>query len=409
MTHSQHYALTAARLITPLETITNGVVLVRDGRIEALGGRNATPIPAGTPVFDYGENVLAPGLIDLHVHGGAGRDLMAIDAAGLTEFEAHLARHGVTSYYPTTVTAPLDGILASLEKLGRAVRRAGQEERDGGAPRAQPLGIHLEGPFLSHARRGVHPPEALMAPTPQLLERFRQAAEGQIRIVTIAPELPGAAETIAAATQLGIRCSMGHSDADLAAARAGIEAGARQATHTFNAMPPLDHRTPNLLTAVMTDPRVRAELIADGIHVHPLVVDILLRTKGPEGVMLITDGISATGMPEGRYRLGPLEVEVRDGTCTYEGKLAGSVLTLDRAVRNAAKFAAWPLSQALRLATYNPAEAMGLTDGRGTLRAGGRADFVVLTPQGEVVEPITGGRRGGAEATASGRGAKANT
>lgn len=390
--------MTAARLATPLASIENAVVVIRDGRIEALGPREAVAIPAGAPVTDFGDRLLAPGLVDLHIHGGAGRDVMEGDGDALAAIEALLARHGVTSYYPTTVTAPLDAILRALDKLGRAIAAgAGREPEPG---RAQRLGIHLEGPFLSHARRGVHPPENLLAPTPALLERLWQAAQGQIRIVTIAPELPGAAETIAAATRLGIRCSLGHSDADLAAARAGIEAGARQATHTFNAMPPLDHRVPNLLTAVLSDARVRAELIADGIHVHPLVVQLLLRSKGVEGVMLITDGISATGMPEGRYRLGPLEVEVRDGTCTYEGKLAGSVLTLDRAVRNIVKFAGWPLEQALRLATVNPCAAMGLSGGQGALQAGGPADLVALTRDGEVVETIVGGRRAPAPAVA---------
>ena len=209
-------------------------------------------------------------------------------------------------------------------------------------------------------------------------------------MLTIAPELPGALEVIAQAAGRGVCVSLGHSDAGLDAARAGVAAGARHATHTFNAMRPLDHRDPGILGEVLTDSRLSADIIADGIHLDPTIVQLFLKAKGPEAAVLITDAIAATGMPDGRYRLGSLEVDVKDGRCLSGGKLAGSVLTMDRAVRNVMQFAHWDLRQAVRLATANPARVAGLKDA-GSIQAGTPADFVVLSPNGEVRNTIIGG------------------
>ena len=254
------------------------------------------------------------------------------------------------------------------------------------------MGIHLEGPFISHKRPGVHPLENLLPPTLEMFEKFWQAARGHIKVMTIAPELEGAKELIAEATRRGVCVSMGHSDADTWAAQSGIAAGARHATHTFNAMRPLDHREPGILGEVLTDERLTAEIIADGVHVDPLVVDLFLRAKGPETSVLVTDGTAATGMPNGKYRLGSLEVDVADGKCTSNGKLAGSVLTLDQAVRNVMKFANWDLQSAVRLATLNVARAVGLPPGTGSIRRGAVADIVALGTKGEVRQTIVQGR-----------------
>jgi N-acetylglucosamine-6-phosphate deacetylase len=219
-------------------------------------------------------------------------------------------------------------------------------------------------------------------------------------MMTIAPELEGAVEVIAEAARRGVCVSLGHSDADFAAAERGIAAGARHATHTFNAMRPLghntlshsilDHRGPGILGAVLTDGRVSADIIADGIHLDPAVVKLFAKAKGPEQTVLITDAISATGMPDGRYRLGSFEVEVRDGKCMADGKLAGSVLTMDRAVRNLARFAEWDLPQAIAAASQNPARAARIAN-KGVLAAGADADFVVLNAEGEVLRTFVGG------------------
>ena len=220
----------------------------------------------------------------------------------LAAVERLMTKHGVTSYCPTTVTAPVDTTLRSLEALGKAVERASGSVGDG--TRARPLGVHFEGPFLSHAKRGVHPPALLQPASRELFDRMWQAAGGRVSVMTIAPEIEGALDLIAEATRRGVCVSLGHSDAELTQARAAINAGARHATHTFNAMRPLDHRNPGLLGAVLTDRTVTADIIVDGIHVDPVVVDLFLRAKGMEGAVLITDAISATGMPDGTYMLG---------------------------------------------------------------------------------------------------------
>jgi N-acetylglucosamine-6-phosphate deacetylase len=382
-------ALTADRLVAPTEVVEHPLLLVEDGKILEVAAQTGRRVPAGTQQLDFRGGWIAPGYIDLHIHGSGGYDVMDEAAAALLALERLLARHGVTSYYPTTITAPVDETLRALERLADAIetRRRGSGESKG---LACPLGIHLEGPFLSHARRGVHPAENLLAPTIETFERFWQAARGHIRMMTIAPELEGAVEVIAEAVGRGVCVSLGHSDADLAAAERGIAAGARHATHTFNAMRPLDHRRPGILGAVLTDHRVSADIIVDGVHLDPAIVKLFAEAKGRENTVLITDATAATGMPDGRYRLGPLEVEVKDGRSMADGKLAGSVLTMDRAVRNLAAFAAWPLERAIAAATCNPARVAGQA-GKGALVPGADADFVVLNPAGEVERTFAGG------------------
>ena len=388
-------AITAATLFTPLERIEQPLLLVEDGSVVEVTSRVRRETPTGSRVLDFSDGILAPGYIDIHIHGGAGRDVMDASPEALPEVERQLASHGVSSYFPTTVTAPLDATLSALARLADAIEAP---ESESSGLRARPLGIHLEGPFISPCRRGVHPPADLLTPSLGAFERFWDAARGHIRVMTIAPELPGAIEVIKEAAKRGVSVSLGHSDASLDAARAGMAAGGRHATHTFNAMRPLGHRDPGILGEVLTDPRLSADIIADGVHVDPLIVELFLKAKGPEAAVLITDATAATGMPDGRYHLGSLEVEVKDGRCTSGGNLAGSVLTLDQAVRNVMKFAQWDLQNAVRIATLNPARVVRLNNGSGnslnqvgSLKPGGRADILVLSPAGEVRRTIIGG------------------
>jgi N-acetylglucosamine-6-phosphate deacetylase len=378
-------AITAGTLFTPLERINFPVVLIDDGKITAVSSRIETELPFDARHLDYPDLVLAPGFIDIHIHGGSGHDVMEADDSALAAVEAGMAKHGVTSYLPTTVTAPENRILRALEHLGKAIT---QNER---TRRSRPLGIHLEGPFISHAKRGVHPPENLVQPSKELFRKYWDASAGTIRVMTIAPELPGAAETITEARQLNVHSSIGHSDATYSQALQGIKAGADHATHTFNAMRPLDHREPGILGAVLSDDRLTADLIADGVHVDPSIVKLFLQAKGPERAILITDAISATGMPDGIYKLGSFEVEVRGDRCEYQGRLAGSVLTLDRAVRNVMSFAGWKLQEAIRLATFNPARMLGITSQKGIVAPGSDADLVLLSAQGHIVQTIIAG------------------
>ena len=257
---------------------------------------------------------------------------------------------------------------------------------------ATPLGIHLEGPFLSHLKRGVHMDALLEAPSIALFDRFWEAAEGKISLMTIAPELPGAAELIAHATARDVRCSMGHSDAKVCEAEIGYMAGARSATHTFNAMRVIDHREPGLAAYVLDKRSLFAEIICDGIHVDPMMVRLFFRAKDEGRILLVTDGISATGMPDGTYMLGDMEVEVRDGRCTSNGTLAGSVLTLDRGVQNLMKYTGADLNSAVAAASRNPSQLMGVEDDWGSLDVGRMANITVLSPSAEVIETFLAGR-----------------
>jgi N-acetylglucosamine-6-phosphate deacetylase len=383
-------AFTARRLYTPTEQIEDPLLVVEDGRITEVAPRAGKAVADHTTIVDFGDATISPGYLDIHIHGGAGIDVMRAAPSELPRLGKFLASHGVTAYFPTTVAAPLDATCAALSQLAGVIEAA---QNDGNASvEARPLGIHLEGPFLSHKRRGVHPPENLIAPTIEIFDRLWQAARGHVRMMTIAPEIPGAMEVIPEAARRGVCVSIGHSDAEMQIAKDAVAAGARHATHTFNAMRPLDHRQPGILGEVLGDDSITADLIADGIHVAPEVVKVFLRSKGVERAVLITDAISATGMPDGQYQLGPILVEVKDGKCTANGSLAGSVLTMDRAVRNVTRFSSWSLREAVRAATFNAAHAVGLSGDYGILAPGARADFNVLSSSGDVMKTIVAGR-----------------
>ena len=378
--------VTAARLFTPTDVIANPVVLIDSGTIQDLGTRSDLEVPAYAQHLDFLDLVVAPGFIDIHVHGGAGHDVMRDDPSGRIVFEKALAKHGVTSYLPTTVTASMERILGAVDRLGNII--CAEDVSQAGA---RPLGIHLEGPFISAAKCGVHPAEYLVSPTVDLFERILDASGGTLRMMTIAPEVPGANEVIRHARERGVFTSIGHSNATFEEAAKGIAAGAVSATHTFNAMRALDHREPGILGAVLSDERIMADIIADGVHVAPAVVQVFLKAKGIDRAVLVTDAISATGMPDGTYQLGPFQVQVRGDRAEFEGKLAGSVLTLDRAVRNVMSFAKWSLQQSVILGTRNPAQLIG-ADTKGELAVGSDADLVLLSAKGEVVHTMVGGQ-----------------
>jgi N-acetylglucosamine-6-phosphate deacetylase len=383
-------AFTAARLYTPVEEIENPILVVEDGVISEVYSRATREVPGDSSLIDFGDAALSPGFVDIHIHGGAGLDLMRASLSEFPRLGKFLATHGVTGYFATTVAAPLDVTCSALERLADAIEAARATPDD--SAQGRPLGIHLEGPFLSHKRRGVHPPEFLVAPTVAVFERLWQAARGHVRMLTIAPEVPEAMEVIAEAARRNVCVSIGHSDAEMPVAQDAVKAGARHATHTFNAMRPLDHREPGIIGEVLSNDQLSADIIVDGIHVDPAVVKVFLRAKGRERAVLITDAISATGMPDGRYQLGPIEVDVKDGKCTSNGSLAGSVLTMDRAVCNVTRFSEWTLRDAVQAATLNPARAVGLAAHHGILAKGVSADFTVLNSAGEVLKTIVRGQ-----------------
>jgi N-acetylglucosamine-6-phosphate deacetylase len=377
--------LTAGAMLLPDGVLPDPWLLIEDSFIHSFGTRG-NGLPQHDEHHELPGALLAPAMLDIHVHGAANHDVMEGTAEGVSHVTRFLAARGVGAFLPTTVTAPVDDTLRAVDGLAALIEQPGSVEG------AVPLGIHLEGPFISHAKRGVHPPELLQPPSIALFDRFWQASRGHIRLMTVAPELPGALELIKHATALGVRISLGHSDATAAQTREGIAAGGVSATHTYNAMRGIDHREPGMLGVVLDDEELYAEIIADGIHVDPVTVRIYWRSKGPARSILITDGMSATGMPNGRYRLGMFDVDVADGRATHGDVLAGSVLTMDRAVHNFAAFTGAPLAVVARLATANPAALAGFAESHGAIAVGRRADVVAFSPEGQLVATAIAGR-----------------
>jgi len=386
--------LTATRLWDGQRLIDDPIVTVEDGLIASISaGEGGQKPPAGADVRDFPDAVLAPAFFDVHIHGAAGHDLMEATPGALSSVGRFLASHGTGSYLATTVTASVDATLRALEGLAKLIDHPEKiDAAHGGGPlAARPVGIHLEGPFLSNAKCGAQPREHLLAPDIAVFDRFFEAAGGHARLITLAPELPGAAELAAHATARGVRVSMGHSDAKAAETRAVIAAGAVSATHTFNAMRALNHQEPGILGVVLTEDTLYAELICDGIHSAPEMSKLFWRAKGHERGILITDAMSATGMPDGEYLLGNFPVQVANGRAMIHGVLAGSVLTLDRALCNFIKFAGAPLKDALRLLTANPATMTGFQDQVGVLAVGRTANMVAVDGSGRLMASIRNG------------------
>jgi N-acetylglucosamine-6-phosphate deacetylase len=287
---------------------------------------------------------------------------------------AHLPAHGVTAFLPTVITAPLETFA-----LAQHVLHTGPPPNHRGATA---LGLHIEGPFLNPAKRGAHNPVHLRLPSLAAVADW--SAENHVRLVTLAPELPGALEVVRALHKRGIVVSAGHSLASLEEAQAGLAAGIRYGTHLFNAMPALEHRAPGLVAALLTDPTIVAGVLPDGIHVHPAIVKLIWQSAGPERFNAVTDAMSALGMPPGRYALGDLEVLVDESHAQLsDGRLAGSIVSMDQIVRNVIAFTGCSLSEALMTVTLVPARVLGSPD-RGRITPGCIADLVLLTPENHV-------------------------
>jgi N-acetylglucosamine-6-phosphate deacetylase len=372
--------LHTAKAVTPAAEISDAGILIRDGVIEAVGARADVSLPGGAIEIEATDQIAVPGFIDVHIHGAGGRDVMEGSNEALSTVARTVAKRGTTSMVATTVTAAPDDIVRSVEGIANFITNQHRSED----PRAEVLGVHYEGPFISTVRRGVHPKEWVTLPNRQLLDRMVTAAAGNARILTIAPELLGAMPCIDAARSAGIVVAMGHTDATYEQARAAIAHGAHHAVHVYNAMRPFSHRDSGVIGAVLTSPEVSAELIADGVHVEEAAMRVLLQAKGVNCVILVSDGISATGMPDGQYSLGKFDVNVVDGVArNAEGNLAGSTLTLDRALRNIVRMG-WSLNDTVRMLTANPAKLLGLEFKKGALRTGADADIVLLNEALEI-------------------------
>ena len=363
--------LRAARAVDARGMTADAWILLDGDAIASVGSGRDAP-PAGRTV-DLGDVTLVPGSLDLHVHGGAGGS-HDDGADGIRTAVALHRRHGTTRSVLSLVANPVPDLVRSLGAI-----------RDAMSADPTVLGAHLEGPFLSPHAAGAHAHEHLVDPTPARIEALLEAGEGVLRQVTIAPELDGALDAIRRLVDGGVVAAVGHTTCSGDVARGAFDAGATVLTHAFNAMPGIHHREPGPIMAAVADERVTLELILDGVHVAPAVAGLLLRAA-PGRVALVTDAMAATGSADGRYRLGSLEADVRDGIARLAGTdtIAGSTLTQDRALRIAVGEVGLALPDAVGALTVVPARALGLQDRYGLLRAGSAADVVALTPGLEV-------------------------
>ncbi len=367
------------------ETERAVVTLDASGRIAEVSAWNDATRPAQGDL-EMPDALLLPGFIDIHIHGGAGRYLMEGTEDALDAVAVHLARHGVTGFLSTTVTAPWEPMRQTAIVAARTARSS-ENGRNGAAV----LGCHLEGPYINPVRKGAQPEQFIRPPSIEEMEHQLGDDLDQVRVMTLASEMEGALPLIHFLSKRGIIASLGHTDATYPQIVSAIEAGARHTTHTYNAMRPQTGREPGVVGGVLAHPELMAELIWDNIHVHPANCRALIAAKGAEGVILVSDGIPGAGMPDQyRFSLGDLSILISDGSARLpDGTLAGSVLTLDRAFANASRYT---LSQRAAMSSRNAAVSLGLGARKGLIAAGYDADFVLLDKQGNVLSTFVAGR-----------------
>lgn len=354
-----------ARVVTREGVHDPGWLEVEDGWIAAVGDGD-DPLPD----VDLGGRWLVPGFVDLHAHGGGGSAFDDGDPDQVARAVATHRAHGTTTMLASLATGPLDAMTTALDRLAEPVAQG------------MLAGVHLEGPFLSSARCGAHDPAHLLPPRPDDVDRLLAAGRGAVRMVTLAPELDGGLEAVRRVVGAGALAAVGHTDADFDTAAAAVEAGATVATHLYNAMPPVHHRAPGPVAALLADPRVTVELVNDGVHLHDSIVKLTLSTAGADRVAFVTDAMAAAGVDDGDYLLSGRRVTVRDGVARVAGgeSIAGSTLTFDTAFRRAVRGAV-AITEAVEAASTTPARLLGLDDTTGSIRAGLSADLVVLDAQ----------------------------
>ncbi|MEV4443644.1 N-acetylglucosamine-6-phosphate deacetylase [Streptomyces sp. NPDC049577] len=363
--------LAGARVVLPTGVVEEGRVTIDEGRVVA-------DVPHETPTFDLTGHWIVPGFVDIHVHGGGGASFSAGSAEeAMTAIRTHRA-HGTTTMVASTVTGDLDDLARQAAVLAELTQQG------------ELAGIHFEGPFISPHRCGAHQPELLRAPDPSDVRKLLEAARGAARMMTLAPELPGGMESVRLLADSGVVAAVGHTDATYEATLAAVDAGATVATHLFNAMPSLLHREPGPIAALLEDERVTVELINDGTHLHPSVLELAFARAGADRVAFITDAMGAAGMSDGMYPLGPMRVEVKEGVARIAdgptaGSIAGSTLTLDTAFKRAVTVDRLPVEDVVRALSANPARLLGVDDRVGSLEPGKDADLVVLDGSYDVV------------------------
>ncbi|MCX4990136.1 MULTISPECIES: N-acetylglucosamine-6-phosphate deacetylase [unclassified Streptomyces] len=354
--------LAGARVVLPTGIVHDGRVIIDGARIS--GGE----APADAPVTDLSGHWLVPGFVDIHNHGGGGASFTSGTVEDVLRGIHTHRLHGTTTVVASTVTGDMHGL---AERAGMLSELAEQGDL---------AGIHFEGPFISPCRKGAHSEELLRDPDPAEVRKLVDAARGRASMVTLAPELPGGLDSVRLLAEHGVIAAIGHTDATYEQTQAAIDAGATVATHLFNAMPALGHRAPGPIAALLEDERITVELINDGTHLHPASLELAFHHAGPGRVAFITDAMDAAGFGDGRYMLGPLEVEVADGVARLVegGSIAGSTLTLDRAFQRAVTVDRLPVEDIVAAISANPARLLGVYDRVGSLEPGKDADLVVL-------------------------------
>lgn len=367
-----------SRILTPFEEIESGTLLVENGRIAQIG--TITP-PKEANIIDAEGNYLAPGFIDLQLNGAFGYDFTT-QSEHIWQVATRLPRYGVTSFLPTIVTSPPERIIAAQSVLARGCKPE--------AVGAKPLGLHIEGPFFNPQKKGAHNPSLLRKPTLEAVVNWTR--DQHVRLVTLAPELSNALPVIEQLVAQGVVVSAGHSMATIEEARAGFAAGIQYGTHLFNAMPPLHHRHPGLIGALLDNDHCVLGIIPDAIHVHPSLVKLVWQIKGPRGLNLVTDAAAALGMPPGQFTIGNRKITVTDRDVRLvDGTLAGSVLSLDQAIRNLMHFTEATLQNVLPTVTSTPANLLGIGSEIGRIAPGFLADLVMLDEDYSVLMTIVNG------------------
>src|SRR5680860_335121 len=374
-------------IITPFHLVSDKTIIVEKGKIKGIVNKEelSTATLTGTEVIEGKDKYIVPGYIDIHVHGGGGSDVMDGDYEAINQIAITHSHFGTTSFLPTTMTMSKDKIICSLRSICEAAKK--------GTAGAEILGIHLEGPYINPEKKGAQREEDIKKISIEEFLEFNQASGNLIRLVTIAPEMPGAIDLIKYLYKQGIIASVGHTNATYVQTQAGIQAGLSNVTHTFNAMRGLHHREPGVVGAALTSPELTVEIIADGTHVHPVVIKILIKARENEKIVLISDAMRAAGLKEGTYDLGGQEVTVNKGQARLkDGTLAGSVLTMDKAVKNMASKVGVPLPKAIQMASFNPARSIGIDDKKGSLEPGKDADIVILNKNLEAELTMVAGK-----------------
>jgi N-acetylglucosamine-6-phosphate deacetylase len=373
-------------IITPFQLLEDRIIIIEKGKIIAITDKKEDlALLKNVEIIEAQNKFIVPGYIDIHVHGGGGSDVMDGEYEAIKQVATTHSRFGTTAFLPTTMTMTKDKIIKSLKSIHEASLK--------GTGTAEILGIHLEGPYINPEKKGAQKEEDIKKVSVEEFLEFNQASGNLIRLVTIAPEMPGAIDFIRWLHQQGIIVSVGHSNATYEQVQEGIQVGLSHVTHIFNAMRGLHHREPGVVGAALSSPKLIVEMIADGIHLHPMVLKMLTQIKESEKLVLITDAMRATGFKEGTYDLGGQEVIVTQGQAKLKnGTLAGSVLTMDKAVKNLVTKVGISLLNAVQMASYNPAKCLGIDDKKGSLELYKDADIVILNKNLETELTMVAGK-----------------